>query len=193
MNKAETREKTKRLLWAQPAEERLRRSREIISKLVKLKEYADAKTVLAYVSMDEEVSTRELIPKAISEGKCVVVPAVSHDGKSMTLHEIKSLEELEPGYRGINEPKDRRTCFECGRLDLAVVPGLAFDKGGNRLGRGKGMFDRLFERAKCPKVALAFDIQILDSVPVEKHDSPVDMIVTESRVLRAPKWVAGFR
>ena len=184
MNKIEMRKIMKETLEKQPISERGRKSKLIMGKLMGLREYSKAKTILTYVSMDEEVSTRELIPKAISDGKCVVVPAVSQYEKSMSLHEIKSLEELEPGYRGISEPKNRKTCFECEKVDLAFVPGLAFDKRCNRLGRGKGMFDKLFAKAGCIGVALAFDFQIVDRVPVEACDVPVNFVITEKRILR---------
>ncbi len=184
MNKAELRRIMKETLAKQPSLERERKSKLIVGRLVSLGEYSKAKTILTYVSMDEEVSTRELIPRAISDGKCVVVPAVSHDEKTMTLHEIKSPEELGPGYRGINEPKNRGTCFECERIDLAIVPGLAFDKRGNRLGRGKGMFDKLFAAAGCIRIALAFDFQVVGEVPVEAYDVPVHFVVSENRILK---------
>lgn len=186
MNKAELRKEMTRLLKRQTEQEGGRKSGLITGELVRLKEYSEAKTILAYVSMQEEVSTAGFITKANGDGKCVVVPAVDPGKESMTLHKIKSLEELAPGYLGIREPKDRTCAIPCEKLDLAVVPGLAFDRRGNRLGRGKGMFDRLFEGAKCPKVALAFDFQLVDSVPVEKHDFPVDVIITEKRILRMP-------
>jgi 5-formyltetrahydrofolate cyclo-ligase len=184
MNKAELRKVVKETLSKQPISEREGKSKLIINELIELKEYSKAKTILVYVSMKEEVSTDEFITRAIEDGKCVIVPAVDKNEESMTLHKINSLGELEPCYMGICEPKDRSCEAPCESIDLAIVPGLAFDSGGNRLGRGKGMFDKLFEKTKCPKIALAFDFQVIESVPVEKHDSPVDVIITEKRVLR---------
>ncbi|MFH0817085.1 MAG: 5-formyltetrahydrofolate cyclo-ligase [Candidatus Micrarchaeota archaeon] len=184
MNKAELRKVLKETLSKQPISERERKSKLVINELIGLKEYSKAKTILIYVSMKEEVSTIEFITNAIVEGKCVVVPAVDKSGKSMTLHKINSLGDLEPGYKGIHEPRDKSCEVPSESIDLAVVPGLAFDSRGNRLGRGKGMFDKLFEKAKCPKIALAFDFQVVETVPVEGHDFPVEIIVTEKRVLR---------
>jgi len=183
MNKAGLRKKMKRMLTAQTRIERAEKSEKIIDRLVGLSEYSNAKTILVYVSMDEEVGTREFIPRAILDGKRVVVPAVSPDERTMTLHEIKKIGELGPGYRGICEPKNRGVCIGYEEIDLAIAPGLAFDSKGNRLGRGKGMFDKLFTKLKCQKVALAFDFQVVEEVPVDEHDKTVDAVITEKRVI----------
>ncbi len=180
--KNETRKRMKELLEKQSCGEREEKSKLIMKRLLSVPEYKRAGTLLSYVSLDSEVSTREVISSAIAEKKMVLVPAVR--GECLSLHEIKTLEELKPGFMGIHEPKDCSKPVPLGAVELAIVPGLAFDEDGNRLGRGRGMFDRLFKGAGCFRIALAFDFQVLESIPSEPHDVPVELIITERRVIR---------
>ena len=183
--KSEMRKRMKGLLANQPAEQRERKSKFIAASLFKLPEYQKARAILSYVSMEEEVSTRVIIANLISIGKTVVVPIVDPKTETLTFHEIKSADELVPGYKGIPEPKNCACVFPCAGIDLAIIPGLAFDEKGRRLGRGKGMFDKCLGELACPKIALAFDFQVVSSVPAASHDLPVDIIITEKRVIRA--------
>ena len=85
---------------------------------------------------------------------------------------------------GIPEPNNKSKVFPSAEIEAAFIPGLAFDKRGHRLGRGKALFDRLLKHVDCPKIALAFDFQILDSVPTLPHDIAMDIVVTEKRVIK---------
>ena len=182
--KKQLRKKMKELLSSQSVEECKKKSQSMAVSLGAISDYSRANVILLYVSTGQEVSTRELITEALANGKRVVIPAVDPETEIVTLHEIGSLEELEPGYMGIPEPRNSKTVFSSAEVECAVVPGLAFDAKGNRLGRGKAMFDKLLSRMKCLKIALAFEFQVLESVPSLPHDVPVDIVITEERTIK---------
>lgn len=169
--------------------ERTQRSRAIAERVRDLPEYAAAATVLCYVSIRSEVETRDLLEFIFADGKTAVVPRCF--GDVLRLFRLGSLDELVPGNFGILEPPLAWDA-EPGRgvapaeVDLALLPGLAFDRRGGRLGYGKGHFDRLFAHRRPGQVlaALAFEAQLTDSLPLEPHDIPLDLLITEAAVLR---------
>ena len=138
--------------------------------------------MLWYVSMPSELATAPGIEAALADGKCVAVPWC--DGDELGLWRLEAVGELEPGTWGIPEPPpDRRG--EAARqvtaeaLDLVVVPGLAFDRLGRRLGRGRGYYDRLLARSSAVRAGLCFDAQVFPEVPAGPHDAVMDWLVTE--------------
>jgi 5-formyltetrahydrofolate cyclo-ligase len=151
-------------------------------------EYCKAKTVLCYVSFRSEVCTRKFLQTALADGKRLVVPYCVED--RLELFRVESLtSDLAPGTWGILEPTaELRTCTHrhvaAGELDLVVVPGLALDRQCGRIGYGKGYFDRLLlhVRPETALVAVAFECQMFDEVPMLEHDVRVDKIMTESAV-----------
>jgi len=162
-------------------------SRRIAARLAALPEYAAARTVLFYVSFRSEVGTREMLAEAWRAGKRVAVPYCT--GGRLELVNIDDPDELAPGTLGIPEPRpelrsrpERR--IAPGEPDLIVVPGLAFDRQGNRLGHGQGYYDKLLPlvRPDAALVALAYECQLVDAVPHLAHDVPVQKIVTERAV-----------
>lgn len=163
------------------------KSRQISDRLLARPEFRQAGVVSSYVGVGTEVSTGPFIHEALRRGKEVVVPRV-HQG-DLTLHRIAGLEELAPAGFGLLEPvpavlaaPDRRRPPET--VDLFVVPGLAFDPAGGRVGYGKGYYDRLLARARpgTPLIALAFRCQIFPEVPVGPDDVRMTVILTESDV-----------
>ncbi len=164
-------------------------SRTIVSAFTSLPEYARAKTVLFYVDARSEVRTRFDLPAALESDKQVVVPWCNDAGE-LELFRLADMSELELGMYKILEPRqDLRTRPEkqvaVEKLDLVMVPGVAFDDRGGRMGHGKGYYDKLLENARpdCPLVALAFECQIFDEVPMGEHDIFMDKVVTERRVI----------
>lgn len=136
-------------------------------------------TILLYWSMPDEVYTHELVQELYKKGHKVLLPTVKED-MSLELH-IYSPESMHQGYKGIMESHGELfTQFDA--IDLAVVPGVAFTIHGNRLGRGKGCYDRLLPRLKCKKVGLCFPFQILEEIPCEAHDSTLDRVICDSPV-----------
>lgn len=141
--------------------------------------YLDSKGFLIYVSTDIEVDTRKIIEKAFSDGKAVAVPKCSKTDNKMDFYFIKSFNDLKKGCFGIDEPSE-----ECKRINdfnnhLCVVPGLAFDKNGYRLGFGKGFYDRFLSENNVTSVGLCYKSFLLNNLPVEGFDKSVDFIITD--------------
>jgi 5-formyltetrahydrofolate cyclo-ligase len=164
-------------------------SRQIIAKFMALPEYAAAGTVLFYVDARSEVRTRFDLPWALEDGKKIVVPWCNDAGELELFH-LADMSELEIGMYKILEPRqDLRRLPEkqvpVEELDLVMVPGVAFDERGGRMGHGKGYYDKLLENARpdCPLVALAFECQLFPQVPVGDHDIFMDKVITERRVI----------
>ena len=168
-----------RQLKTQKEEARRRKSDVIQRKLFRLAVFRKAKTVLCYVSLSYEVKTRRLIERMLEIGKRVVVPKVR--GRALALSEIRDPErDLVSGAFGVLEPSPRAwRPVGVKDLDVVVVPGLAFDRRGHRLGHGHGYFDRLLGRLPedTPTVGLCFDFQLLDRLPTDPHDQAVRTVV----------------
>jgi len=163
------------------------KSREIKEKLYSLSEFKEAKNIMIYVSFNNEVDTIEIIKEIlINKEKTIVVSYVVRNNPILQLSELKSFNELEPKKLGILEPKDNFIReFSLKKLDLVIVPGLVFDKNGHRIGYGYGYYDRFLKKIDGDKkIGLAFDFQLVDKIPEEQHDVPMDIIVTEERVLK---------
>lgn len=126
-----------------------------------------------------EVATRPILERAWAGGKRVACPRVEWRPRGLASYEVTALDELSEGRRGLLEPDPDRTEPVEERFDLVLVPGLAFDRRGGRIGYGAGLYDRFLAGTGALKVALAYSLQVLDSVPVEPHDVPVDRILTE--------------
>ncbi|MFG0336267.1 MAG: 5-formyltetrahydrofolate cyclo-ligase [Maioricimonas sp. JB049] len=163
-------------------------SRQITDRLMAMPEYQQAGTVMYYVDVRAEVRTRHALPEALASGKRIVVPWCNDDGELELFH-LESMDELEIGMYRILEPReDLRRLPEkqvpVEELDLIIVPGVGFDPQGGRTGHGKGYYDKLLEnaRAETPLVALAFECQMFDGIPMQPHDIYMDKVVTEARV-----------
>lgn len=146
-----------------------------------LPEFQAARTVMFFASFRSEVDTLTMVKAALSAGKRVILPKVK--GKELALFEIADLErDTLPGAWGIPEPLERHP-VPVETADLMIVPGLAFDQKGNRLGYGAGFYDRILPHYHRTTVALAFEVQIVPAVPVTDLDIPVHKIVTEARTI----------
>jgi len=167
--------------------ERLARSRRVWERVAALSCYQQAREVLGYMAFDHEVLTDGLIRQALASGKQMVLPMVQSDRQSLALYAIEDLEcDVAPGYCGIQEPQPQRTrAVAPESLDLVLVPGVAFDLRGRRLGFGAGFYDRLLTQLPrdIPTVGLAFDFQVIPRLPSQPHDVMLDAIVTESYVI----------
>jgi 5-formyltetrahydrofolate cyclo-ligase len=165
-------------------------SRRIVGAFMALPEYAEADTVMFYIDVRSEVRTRHDLELAIESSKKIVVPWCNADGELELFH-LEDMAELEVGMYRILEPKqelrtvpEKRVGVE--ELDLIMVPGVGFDTRGARMGHGKGYYDKLLEhaRADTPLVALAFECQVFDQIPVAAHDVFMDRVITEDRVIQ---------
>ena len=145
-----------------------------------LRQQGDCKEpVYCYVSCKNEADTRWLLQRLWEKGVRTAVPRVK--GEQMEFFEITGFSDLEPGYFGIPEPREgcRKVCCP---ESVILVPGAAFSRDGKRLGRGGGFYDRFLEREpKHKKIAAAYEYQLMETLPSEAHDVPVDMVVTEKQ------------
>lgn len=169
-----------------------RLSAAITSRLCALEAVRNADQVLTYVaSKDNEVDTKPMIEKLLAEGREVGVP-LAEGGGVLSWRRIKSLEEVRRGRFGILEPGAGSEVVESGRCkSLCVVPGMAFDIIGRRIGYGGGYFDRFLSVYTGIAVGLAYDFQVVTSLPHEAHDCMVDAVLTETRLLQGQRNRAG--
>lgn len=150
--------------------------------LLDMPQVRDAHTILLYASCGREVSTHELIAELLCMEKDVRLPTV-RDDSTLAWSRVQALEDLAPGFRGILEPKNSLLDNGTPPTDaLVIVPGVAFTRAGDRLGRGGGHFDRFLQHHKGPKLALAFELQLVDSLPTEVHDIRMDAVITEETI-----------
>lgn len=175
--KAELREASRQRRLSRHRADLVSVSRSIHERLESFSHFADASTVLFYVSKDDEIQTHELIKQALTS-KRVLVPRLN-DEKRIVICEIDSFDDLLPGAFDVLEPKGckERSMKE---VDVVIVPGLLFDRKGYRIGYGLGYYDRLLEKFDGTTVGLCADEDLMDEVPHDTHDIPVWYIMTEA-------------
>lgn len=145
--------------------------------------FQQAQTVLCYLSTPEEVDTHALIQSHLHK-KTIAVPSMQKDTHDLRLIHLTDWNDLAPNATGILEVQtpDAPTIDE-NTIDLTLVPGVAFDRSGHRIGYGKGYYDRLLKRTTGIHIGLAYDCQLVEKIPHEPHDVAVDHIVTETSIL----------
>lgn len=185
--------------WKKWADSKIR------AKLFRFSLFQKAKKIFCYVSKPDEVDTLEIIHYIFQHAKQdeiivsrlkkrVVVPKVK--GKKLDLFEIHHFDHLEQGTFGIFEPQKHRPKIRPEDIDLAIIPGIAFDKYGHRIGYGHGYFDRFLKKLTCHKIGLAYGFQVIEKnsalggvliekIPTHPYDVPVDFVITEKRVFKA--------
>jgi 5-formyltetrahydrofolate cyclo-ligase len=163
------------------------KNKKIKNRIYSILEFKKSKNILFYVSLKNEVNTYELIKELLNEKeKTVLVPYVLRNNPIMQVSELHNFEELEPKSFDILEPKDNSIReFNPGKIDLVIVPGVVFDLTGHRIGYGYAYYDRFLKtlKQKPIKIGLAYDFQIVDKIPEEQHDIPMDIILTEERAI----------
>ena len=146
--------------------------------------FRQAKTIHIFISKTDEPDTVPIIECAWESGKTVAVPCVVPDSFELFHSQLKSFEDLSSGALGVLEPSpEGRIAMNPESFDLVIIPGVAFDRQGGRLGYGKGYYDRFLEQTAAFRLALAFNFQVLEKVPTEKHDVPMNGILTESGII----------
>ena len=186
MSKDHVRREMRMALSALTPDQRRRQSAAIGDALAAIAEFRDADVLFLYVAIGQEVETAAIAGRAWQEGKTVAVPRVCWTTRTMQAVVCESFEAgLAVGRYGLLEPVSGEP-IEPGRLDLIVVPGLAFDRQGRRLGRGGGFYDRFLSQPglTATRAGIAFRQQVLDELPVDDRDEPVDLLVTDAEVLR---------
>lgn len=150
-------------------------SKTLCDNILQKSAFQSAHTLLLYSPLPDEVDVFALIDNAYNNGKCVLLPKVVGDDLELRIY--KGVESLACGAFGILEPTGE-VFWDYDSIDLAIIPGMAFDRYGNRLGRGKGYYDRLLPRLKnAYKIGVCFPFQYFDEIPCEEHDVRMDCVV----------------
>ncbi len=158
------------------------RSEEIKRSLIKLKSFQEARSIALYYPTKNEVGTQGIFKIAKELGKGIYFPLV--DGSSLEFRKINDLAGLKIGSFGVPEPSHCPPGVEIEDIDLIIIPGIAFDSFGIRIGYGKGYYDRAISKIDIKKrIGLAYDFQVVESIPIERYDERVGLIVTETGVI----------
>lgn len=152
----------------------------IFNKVINSDIYKSSKSIFIYISFGSEVYTKEIIKYALNDGKDIYVPKTDKLNKEMKAIRIHNLDNMIVDKWGILEPKDVDKNKIGKDFDLIIMPGVAFDRNGNRIGYGGGYYDKYISSInyKSIKLALAYDFQILNNIESEEHDIKVDFIIT---------------
>lgn len=166
------------------AQQRAAKSTRIANALCSSRLFQQARAVFCYVGSEDEVHTREIMQMAIEQEKLLAVPYITDAANGMMEAAVlQKIEDLVPGVYDIPTVSEAGRRFLAGsNIDLVIVPGTAFDTAGHRIGMGGGFYDRFLHDTAASKVALAYECQIFDRLPVEKYDQQVDYIFTESKI-----------
>jgi 5-formyltetrahydrofolate cyclo-ligase len=177
----------RRRLAALAPEERARAEAALAERVWTLPEIGAAHTLLLFADLPQEVSTDAIAAEALRRGVTLVYPRTLPETQSMTLHRVSALTRLRIGNYGIREPDPACPQLPEGDLDAALVPGLAWDRRGGRLGRGAGYYDRLFANPAWRgfRCGIFFALQEVEEIPLDPWDLPLDAVVTEREVWRA--------
>ncbi|MCY6957682.1 5-formyltetrahydrofolate cyclo-ligase [Clostridium brassicae] len=161
-------------------EEKNKFDKRIFNKLIESEDYSKAKNIFIYVSFEGEVDTYRIIKHAFKNHKRVYVPKVISKELGMKAVEIKTLKDLKIGAYGIYEPDSFDNAVDENIIELVIVPGVAFDLSGGRVGYGGGFYDRFLKKLSpnAAKFALAYDFQLMNEVVMKEHDIRVDRIIT---------------
>lgn len=161
-------------------------SKIITNKILDSDYYMNSTTIMCFISFSDEVDTHDFIKKAISDGKNIVVPITFPETKELKPSLVKNFKELEIGYYNILTPKREFERFiDPGEIDLIIVPGVAFNSDGYRIGYGGGYYDRfLLKTGNTPTIAIGFSEQIVKHIPIDIYDIPVDYIYTEKNIIK---------
>lgn len=184
--KKELRQRVRKKLLEINPEELAEKSLKLCQRLMEQSEYTKAEVVMVFLSLPQEVDTSSFVLRCWQDRKRVLAPKVSWNQRRMMPLEIRSFSDgLVISSLGIREPA-AGIPFPISLIDLVVVPGLSFDDSGNRLGRGRGFYDRFLAHPEFHGVAcgVAFEVQVTKSLPVDPLDRRVNMLVTEKKVRR---------
>lgn len=170
-------------------EDKIKLEEKIYNKLFNNEIFKKAKNIFIYISFGTEINTKPIIEKALEENKNIYIPKIYKTDRSMKAIKLNSFKELKENSIGILEPIQDGEYIDKKKIDLIIVPGVVFDKEGNRIGYGGGYYDRYLSDIKevSNKIALAYELQVLDFIGEEKHDIKVDYIITEEKIIKITK------
>lgn len=161
-------------------------SHAIVEKICALPQYRQANVVLIYMGFGSEIETQALLERVLADAKTVVLPRVDRASQSLILHVVRNVSELVTSKWGIREPHVAAPSMPIHAIEFMLMPGVAFDRSGNRLGYGRGYYDKLLSAASpaLARLAAGFACQIVDAVPVGPNDQKTDMIITENEIVK---------
>lgn len=190
--RSELRKRILTLRRAQSSRDIEKKSGDIRSKFFTFVPFCQAETIFFYLAMKDEVQTEKMIEESLQKGKRVVAPSIDWQRKEILPSEIKDLtKDIEIGVLKIPQPKNNLySPFSPVNIDIVIVPGVVFDRKGNRLGFGGGFYDRFLGKLsdRTELVALAFELQLVDNVPSQSHDIAVNYLITERGIIKCSKW-----
>jgi len=164
------------------------KSNRIVDKLIKFDKYQQSEKIMLYIATKSEVQTQRMIESAQKDNKNIYIPLIIQEQHDLIPSLVIDFEkEIALGNLGIYQPKEEfHRLFPPSILDLVIVPGVAFTQQGHRLGRGGGYYDRFLKKLsrQAYSVGLAFEMQIIEEIPLEETDMPVDCIITEKRIIQ---------
>lgn len=176
---------------AQSPEEIREKSEKIRQRLFAFPTFCKAQAILFYLAIEDEVQTEKMISESLHRDKRVAVPLIDWQRREILPSELKDPQkDLEVGIQKIPQPrKNFYRSISPASIDLVIVPGVVFDKKGNRLGFGAGFYDRFLGKLseKTNLIALAFELQLVDNVPSQSHDIAVDYLITERGIIDCKK------
>jgi 5-formyltetrahydrofolate cyclo-ligase len=165
-------------------DEKVQLDQQILDHLYTYEPYLKAETIGLTVAKKDEINTKKIIEKAWTCKKRVAVPKCNPETKQMTFHYLTAWDQLESVYFGLEEPRpDETEICPPEEIDLLLVPGLIFDRSGFRIGFGGGFYDRYLKRYKNATVSLAYHFQLVEKVPTETFDLPVETIITDEQIV----------
>lgn len=181
MDKKQLRKKIRERKKEFSLSEKIELSRPVFEKIEKEELFKEAKVVLLYYSMDDEVYTHDFVEKHYKT-KTILLPCV--DGDDLILRQYLGIESMKAGEQfGILEPVGKEF-NDLEKIDLMIIPGVAFDKEKNRLGRGRGFYDRLLKTVNATKIGVCFDFQIVEQVPTEDFDVKMDVVISTTNIYK---------
>lgn len=182
MNKKELREHCRNIIKATPQEKFALWGKKMLLQILQTEHWKAASTVFIYVSLPSEADTSKIILEALKGGKRLCVPKITGNG-TMEAVQIESIAQLQKGKFGILEPIDGCKIIQKNEIDLAIMPCMAADENGNRLGKGGGFYDRFCENFSQNALILCPEALLFKEIPTESWDSAAD-VVTEDRILK---------
>lgn len=182
MDKSELRKALREKRRALSRQEQEKAAQDAAALLAGFSPYQEAKTVMAYIACRGELSLAPVIEDALKQGKTLLLPRCDAPGV-MTARRVCSLEELALGAYGLLEPAEDSEVIAPQQIDLILVPGVAFDRGGGRIGQGGGYYDRFLPEAGALRVGVCHDFALLERVPALAHDMRMDRILTPQALL----------
>lgn len=184
LDKANLRKQIKSERLSISKEEKDKKNKAIFDALINTDIYKNAKSILTYISTPNEVDTYKFIEYALNNGKCIAAPISSYDDCTMKFVEISDTSKLVKSKYDIYEPVyDQSKVITDYKNCICIVPGLAFDISGNRLGYGKGFYDRFLRSFNQPTVGMCYDCFLWKQLGADNYDVPVDIIITENKII----------